>query len=256
MSAPRRPELRIARAVRHVAGLEPVWPEPPGLVRRFAAERDLRGIWANGIDGFTWRIASDPVEFCKVGPPHPEWDVDGEVARLEWLARYVSVPAVVDHGIADGLCWLRTVELPGMSAVADRFAVDAAATVRELGRALRAFHDALAIEDCPFDWRAATRIARKANDTTRLGAVPAEDLVVCHGDACNPNFLLDDRGRCVGYVDVGDCGVADRWADIAPALVSLCWNFEGDRSADFLAAYGIDRDDAKIAFYGALYQLD
>jgi kanamycin kinase len=75
------------------------------------------------------------------------------------------------------------------------------------------------------------------------------DAVVCHGDACNPNFLLDQTGHCVGYVDLGRLGVGDRWADLAPALLSLGWNFGEGWEPAFLDGYGIERDAAKQEFY-------
>lgn len=58
-----------------------------------------------------------------------------------------------------------------------------------------------------------------------LTRVPELDLAVCHGDACNPNFLFTDPATFVGCVDLGLSGVADRWADLAPAIMSLGWNF-------------------------------
>ena len=80
--------------------------------------------------------------------------------------------------------------------------------------------------------------------------------MVCHGDACNPNFLLDEAGRCVGYVDLGRLGVGDRWADLAPALLSLGWNFgEGWESA-FLDGYGIAIDRTKQDFYTRLWEAE
>ena len=68
----------------------------------------------------------------------------------------------------------------------------------------------------------AYKIIDHTYDTVVVGAggsgqAPALDLVVCHGDACNPNFLLADDGNFTGYVDLGGLGVADRWADLAVA---------------------------------------
>lgn len=97
----------------------------------------------------------------------------------------------------------------------------------------------------------------------RIAAMRAEapplDAVVCHGDACSPNFLIDD-GRCTGYVDLGDLGIADRWADLAPAVLSLGWNFGGLPTAArhqtiFLDAYGIDLDADKLDYYIRLWRL-
>jgi kanamycin kinase len=76
--------------------------------------------------------------------------------------------------------------------------------------------------------------------------------VVCHGDACSPNTLMADDGRFAGHVDLGDLGVADRWADLAIATLSLDWNFpSGDFEAVLLDAYGVAADVDRIAYYRA-----
>jgi kanamycin kinase len=74
-------------------------------------------------------------------------------------------------------------------------------------------------------------------------------LVVCHGDACVPNTLIGDDGRCSGHVDVGDLGLADRWADLAVAILSMEMDFTGDHEAALLDAYGVAPDRFRIAHY-------
>lgn len=49
-------------------------------------------------------------------------------------------------------------------------------------------------------------------------------LVVCHGDPCVPNTLLDSAGRFAAHVDLARLGVADRWADLAIATASISWD--------------------------------
>lgn len=82
----------------------------------------------------------------------------------------------------------------------------------------------------------------------------AEDLVVCHGDYCVPNVLL--RGTdVVGFVDLGELGVADRWWDLAVATWSVTWNFGPGYENQFLESYGALRDEKRIRFYRLLYDL-
>lgn len=86
--------------------------------------------------------------------------------------------------------------------------------------------------------------------------MPAPDLlVVCHGDPCVPNTLIDDAGRFAGHVDLARLGVADRWADLAIATYSIGWDINFGRSYDdlFFDAYGIRPDPERIAAYRRLW---
>jgi kanamycin kinase len=67
--------------------------------------------------------------------------------------------------------------------------------------------------------------------------------------------LLRDDGTFAGHVDLGSLGVADRWADIAVATWSLNWNFTSSHEPVFYAAYGIDPDPERIAYYRLLWDL-
>lgn len=224
--------------------------EVPSLVVRLAAGRPTEPVWRNEIGGVTFAIG-DGAEYVKYGPPHPEFDPDADVDRLRWVRRYVPAPVPIDDGWDGGFRWSRTAGLPGITAVAESWRRRPEVAVPELGRALRRFHDTVPVADCPWTWSVADRLAGR--DATGIGETPELDLVVCHGDACNPNFLLDEAGHCVGYVDLGALGVADRWADLAAALLSLGWNFGNGWEDAFLAAYDIDRDAGKLDFYTRLW---
>jgi kanamycin kinase len=96
----------------------------------------------------------------------------------------------------------------------------------------------------------ASRLARAGVDPGDLPPEPAADrLVVCHGDPCSPNTILDDALRPVGIVDLGRLGVADRWADLAVATWSLEWNYGPGFDRTLLDAYGVTADAQRIAFY-------
>ncbi|MGJ6979192.1 phosphotransferase [Aestuariimicrobium soli] len=248
---------------------------PAPLVVDLAAGRALTPVWQNPVIGSsTWRIddtsaaesGGDPVEYVKVGPPHWEFEVESDVARHRWLATHVPVPEVLSFGERDGLRFLHTRALPGRSAVSHDFPCGDEAIVRGLGQALRRFHDTVPVADCPNTWSADERLARLPRsaidaDETLLVTPPLDDAnrVVCHGDACNPNFLFDGDGTFTGYVDLGFVGVADRWADLAPAILSLGWNFGEDadlhahRRDLFLDGYGIALDHARLDHYTRLW---
>ncbi len=78
----------------------------------------------------------------------------------------------------------------------------------------------------------------------------------CHGDACAPNTRVDDRGESAGHVDLGRLGIGDRWADLAVATYSLPWNFTGEWEDELLDAYGIVRDEDRIAYYRRLWDAE
>ena len=79
--------------------------------------------------------------------------------------------------------------------------------------------------------------------------------MVCHGDACAPNTLLDEDGSCTGHVDLGQLGVADRWADLAIATWSTEWNYGPGWESALLHAYGVDADPERTAYYRLLWDL-
>ncbi|MEE6178133.1 phosphotransferase [Mycobacterium sp. 050134] len=232
----------------------------PAIVDRFAAGRAVRAVWVNDIGGVTFRIGTDhaDAEFVKVADAGVA-DFAAEAARLRWAAAYLTVPPVLGVGI-DGRCaWLRTRALPGVSAVHPRIRARPELAVRAIGVGLRTLHDRLPVSSCPFDWSVATRLAglppAAASGLTDLP--PIDRLVVCHGDACAPNILVDERGHYCGHVDLGHLGVADRWADLAVATLSLGWNFPGRVwDPEFFEAYGVEPDPARIDFYRRLYQAD
>lgn len=234
----------------------------PAPVGRWAAGMPVAAVWRNELGGVTYRVGppGSPARYVKVEDVGPEWDPAAVVARLRWARRYVPVPVPVAHGRAPGVAgpraWLVTQAAAGDSAVAPRHARRPGTTVPALGRALRAFHDSVPARDCPFSWSVADRIVRLGLDPALGDGMPPLDAVVCHGDACSPNFLLDAAGRPCGYVDLGALGVADRWADLAPALMSLEWNYGPGWEPAFLQAYGCADDPGKRAFYGRLWNAE
>jgi kanamycin kinase len=196
-----------------------------------------------------------------------------------WAAPYLHVPRVVTCEQIGDVTILLTEALPGRDATDPVWRGDLPGLVRALGRGLRSFHEAVGEEWCPFRFdiaRALEHVARRVrtDDIDPAGfhrehaaftpaaalaeleatAPAAEDLVVCHGDYCAPNMLLED-GVVTGYVDVGELGVADRWWDVTVGAWSAGWNFGEALEPLFYEAYGVAPDPARIRFFRLLYDM-
>ena len=217
----------------------------PAAVEAAAAGRPVHLVWRNELGGLTFRIGDGPGRrFVKWSPGASGLDLAPEVERLVWAAPFTPVPEVLDAGADDSGWWLVTAGLPGDSAVADRWRAEPATAVAAIGKGLRAMHDALPVDGCPFSWSAEDRLAKGLVSPPDGGPPPVDRLVVCHGDPCSPNTLIAEDGRWSGHVDLGELGVADRWADLAVATWSTEWNYGPGWEEALLDAYGVDADPA------------
>jgi kanamycin kinase len=235
-------------------------PDPstavPARVRQLAGAAALTPVWRNGLGGVTFR--TDDGRFIKWGPLDDEANMRDEAERMRWARRWTTVPEVLDQGQDAVHEWLVTVALPGSSAVDPRWADRPWTAVRAVGAGLRALHDALPVAECPWEWSTSWRIANAAQRGTvvpeSLRDAPAVDrLVVCHGDACMPNTLLDAEGRPIAVVDLAALGTADRWADIAVASMSTEWNYGPGWEDALIEAYGLEPDRERLAYYRDLW---
>ncbi|MFY1659180.1 APH(3'') family aminoglycoside O-phosphotransferase [Micromonospora sp. WMMD1274] len=83
----------------------------------------------------------------------------------------------------------------------------------------------------------------------------ASDAVVCHGDLCLPNILINtDTSLVTGLIDLGRLGRADPYADIALLLANAREVWPDEDAArraddDFVSRYGITLDPERLDFY-------
>lgn len=221
----------------------------PTVVRELAGPDAIEPVWSNMLGGMTFRLGE--ARYVKWTPVESSIDLEEERRRLAWVIRYSPVPQVIDTGSDAAGSWMVTESLPWENAVAERWMGDPATAVRAAATGLRAFHDAVPVAQCPFDWSVPSRIG----DRTLPTESPSVDrLVVCHGDACMPNTLIADDGSWAAHVDMGSMGVADRWADLAPAIWSTEYNYGESYCGAFLDAYGIDLDRERLDYYQWLWE--
>lgn len=252
----------------------------PAAVGEMAAGRPVRVVWENELGGLTFRLETEPDQcFVKWTPAGVAIDLEREAHRLAWAGRWVTVPRLLNHGADKEGSWIVTAGLAGESAIEERWKAQPALAVEAIGRGLRLFHDSLPVDECPFSWSAEQRVAdaharaaagdlhparwhpdhRDLDVQEALGRIaeppPVDRLVVCHGDTCAPNTLLDEHGRFVGHVDLGSLGVGDRWADLAIATWSTQWNYGPGWEDRLLSAYGVHHDLERTRYYRLLWDL-
>lgn len=223
-------------------------PVPPPLVALGAAASNLE--WHNELGGLTFNLGD---RFLKWNPRHTGIDLRREWNRLAWLSPRHPAPRPLSWDEDDDAQWMVTRALPGGAAVRDQWRARPREAIAAIAKGLRAIHD-LATDDVPPEWINEVWCAHHPSGLPPRP--PVDEPVLVHGDACAPNTLIDDSGTWVGHVDLGDLTVADRWADLAIASMSLDWNFGPDHQGEFYRCYGIEPDHRRIDYYRRLWHLE
>ncbi len=239
----------------YVSGPPVGYAVPDALARLAGGPVTL--VWRNVAGGLTGRVDGPEPRFIKWNPAGSGESLAAEAERMRWLADRHPAPRVIDLHVTAEEELLVTAGLPGRSAVDPEWLDRPDEAVRAIAEGLRTLH-ALPPESCPFDWGVAARVrvaaSRGIDVPHELRTPPPIDrLVVCHGDACAPNTLLDDAGRFLATMDVGRLGLADRWADLAAAVMSLGWNYPEYDEDLFWRAYGAVPDRVRLDYYQRLW---
>lgn len=235
-----------------------------------------------------YRVRGPHAYYVKITPPRERDDARfhpvSEAERLSWLgAQGFPVPEVVEVGSDDETMWLVTRAVEGRPASERWSEAERPAVVDLVADVARALH-ALPVRECPFDRTLAVTLPQ-ARRSAELGRVDlddldpgregwsaqrlldeldatslpgAEDIVVCHGDLCLDNIMIEPGTLTLaGILDHGRLGRADRWVDLAIAVREISEEGAGsgyrphhvDR---FLQRYGAELDHRKLHFYRLL----
>lgn len=228
--------------------------------------------------------SADGTRYAKCVPAGRAASLEEERDRVHWLdTQGIPGPRVLDWHAGDAGACMVTSAVAGVPA--DRVtAPQLQAAWEPITEAVRRLHD-LPASRCPFS-RDLTRMFAMARDVVARGAVNPEFLpddqqrtppgellarlaphlghrlaqeaaqtVVCHGDLCLPNIILDPETlEVAGFIDLGRLGRADPYADIALLLANAreTWADEeqaGRADEAFARRYGIVLDRDRERFY-------
>ncbi|MFD8458581.1 APH(3'') family aminoglycoside O-phosphotransferase [Streptomyces antimycoticus] len=228
--------------------------------------------------------SDDGSRYAKCVPARQMASLEAERDRVAWLhAQGAPGAQVLDWRITDAGACLVTSTVEGVPA--DRVpAATLHAAWEPIADAVRRLHD-LPLQSCPFS-RDLRQTFATAREVVARGAVnpeflpveqqdtPPEELlarlapqveghlaqeaaeaVVCHGDLCLPNIVLDPTTWTVaGFIDLGRLGRADPYADLALLLATARETWADDRQADdaeemFARRYGAALDRDRERFY-------
>lgn len=228
--------------------------------------------------------SADATRYAKCVSAADTGGLKAERDRVAWLGgQGVPGPRVLDWRSGDAGACLVTSAVFGVPA--DHVpAADLRASWEHLADAVRRLHE-VPVSECPFRRGLDTMVAVArdvvARDAVNPQFLPVEqqhtpatelltrltpqvprrreqevaDMVVCHGDLCLPNIILDPQTLKVsGFIDLGRLGLADRYADLALLLANAreTWpDEERARAADLVFAerYGIALDHDRLRFY-------
>lgn len=246
---------------------------------------DWTRVKAGESGDFVYRREDGPA-YAKIASSDRSAELAGERDRLLWLqGKGIAVPEVIDwhEEEEEGACLIMTA-IPGVPAVD----LDGDALLKawpSMAWQLKSLHE-LPSDQCPFDRNLSLMFAKAADvisrDAVNRDFLPSEDWdkparelldrverdlparlaqeeidrVLCHGDACMPNFMVDPHSlQCTGLIDLGRAGKADRYVDlslmIANAEESWATPEQGERAFSILfeTLEIAEPDRERLAFY-------
>ncbi len=207
-----------------------------------------------------------------------------EYERMLWLKGKLPVPEVLCHEVKEDTSYLLMSRMPGEMACSDKYYREPKELVRLLAEGIQMLWQ-IDVCDCPFLNNTENKL-RLAEIQVKNGWCdlenaesgtygedgfrgpeellewlkthqPEEELVFSHGDYCLPNLFFENGGVS-GFIDLGNCGIADKYQDIALCYRSLKHNLNGKygrrvnteiRAERLFEELGLEPDWEKINYY-------
>lgn len=202
-----------------------------------------------------------------------------EFKALQWLNGKLEVPEVILFDYTEETEYLITRAILGEMVCSEFYIKNPHDALKVIRTAFKKIYS-VDISNCPFDVSNKYKLSLIENNVKkglvktenlqeetlkRFGSVEnllkylidnqfEEELCFSHGDTSLPNiFALDSKFS--GFIDVGECGIADKWFDLAICEKSIKRNFGEEYISEFYKTLGIIPDRTKINYYLLMMEL-
>jgi aminoglycoside 3'-phosphotransferase III len=202
-----------------------------------------------------------------------------EYNNLEWLNGRLKVPTIVLYDVSAEAEFLITKAISGEMVCSDYYLENPELGIPVIVEAFKELYK-VDITNCPFNVSIKYKLSLvKYNIDNNLidinnvsdralekhkslegiynylvNNVFKEELCFSHGDISLPNVFACNN-KFSGFVDVGECGIADKWFDIAIVEKSIVRNYGKQYINNFYNLLDIVPDQKKIDFYQLLMEL-
>ncbi|MBQ9136723.1 MAG: aminoglycoside 3'-phosphotransferase [Lachnospiraceae bacterium] len=217
-------------------------------------------------------------------------EAENEHTIMKWLSGRLPVPQVLRVEEEEEKTYLLMTKMPGKMSCDEAYMEQPEKLTTILAEALQMLWT-VDVSSCPCNWMLTKKlqIAKEIVDENRVDIDnvepdtfgengfknpaalwewlsenrPIEEPVLSHGDFCLPNIFIEDD-KVSGFIDLGRCGIADKWQDIALCYRSLLHNFDGKYGGKAYEGFypemlfeklGIEPDWKKIRYYILLDEL-
>lgn len=213
------------------------------------------------------------LKMAKIGMLQKEFDA------LKWLDGKLPVPKIVLYDQNETTEFLITESIPGEMLCSKEYRDNPKEGIKIIGEAFKKIYS-VDITTCPFDVSNDYKLSLienhiknnllkleniKPDILEKYGSIEnifkflkantfEEELCFSHGDTSLPNFFAVDS-HFSGFIDVGECGVADKWFDLAICEKSIKRNYGKEYIEQFYKELGIVPDRDKIDYYLLMMEL-
>ena len=246
-------------------------------VLAFIENADLQEISIGCSDSQVFRIEKEKdVFFLKVAK---KGMLTSEYEKLKWLDGKLSVPKVVLYDYIDDTEYLITESIGGEMVCSDYYVNNPEVGINVIIEAFKQIVN-VDIKDCPFDVSIDYKLALVENNLKnnlihiedvdkevlkKYGSLENifkflkdhkfnEERCFSHGDTSLPNIFAA-KNEFVGFIDVGECGIADKWFDLAICERSIKRNYGEEYVSQFYDKLNIIPDRDKIDYYLLMMEL-